>query len=107
MGLSILLAALSTDFTTVLIAFWLFGWFNMWVMISIFTIVSQETPANMQGRVFSILLTTLGAALPISQVMSGVLGRYLTIAQIYTVVSVLFLALAAFVSSLRSVREIR
>ncbi|MHB1628816.1 MAG: MFS transporter [Bacilli bacterium] len=107
MGLSMLLAALSTNLATALAAFWLFGWFNMWVTISMFTIVSQETPPTMQGRVFSILLTTLGAALPVSQVMSGALGRYLTIPQIYVVVSVLFLALAAFASSLRSVREVR
>ena len=107
MGLSILLAAIATGLATALVAFWLFGWFNMWVTISIFTVVSQETPANMQGRVFSILLTTLGAALPVSQVVSGVLGSYLGIAQIYMTVSVLFLVLAAFVSFLRSVREIR
>ncbi len=106
MGLSFLLAAYANGMMIATVAFGLFGLFNMLINISIFSMFQQETPSHLQGRVFSILFTTLGAALPISQALGGSIGQYATVAQVYGAVGCIFLALAVWVSFLRPVRQV-
>jgi DHA3 family macrolide efflux protein-like MFS transporter len=89
---TLLLAAIPTVATTILGCF-LIGFAAAGIIVPSQTLVQQETPPELMGRVGSTLMSAIFSAQILGLVLSGVLAQYTSIRGVFALCTALLVAL--------------
>ncbi|MGE5508864.1 MAG: MFS transporter [Chitinophagales bacterium] len=105
-GLGIVALSEATTLTAAGLALGLFGICMVFVNVPLITVIQSETPVELQGRIFSVFMSTTTAAQPLAMAVGGGLADMIGVRSIFLGVGILFILTSLGIASIRPLREV-